>query len=54
MKTEKLMRAAAVAVALCLFASAPLLVMAASDEKGAETTRHGYYRDPAVQPIAMS
>src|ERR1700738_4809260 len=48
MKTEKLKHAAAVTAALCLFASVPLLSMAASDEKGAETTRHGYYRDPAV------
>ncbi len=48
MKIRMLISPAALASAVFLVASASQLVMAASDDKTAETTRRGYYRYPAV------
>src|SRR5579863_4206339 len=48
MKIRMLISSAALASAVFLIASASQLVMAASDDKTAETTRRGYYRYPAV------
>jgi tricorn protease len=46
MNASQVMRPMLIAAALCLVAASPLF--SAPDQKGAETTRRGYYRNPSV------